>query len=159
MVVEFPQSAKSSHKSIKIAYYEESSDSVRMVSSHRLLFTPCFLPSQLLWIKLENGLSIFDNETFVDRSDDSLCLQDFFLPFTIVHDNKIFTFYQYWHFLNKNFTMPFKELKLMLKADFITILSANTASILHINQWGKNLFKNVTKNQKALIENVIIEIA
>ncbi len=155
--VVFPKSAKAKTKR-DIGYHEKKDKQVKAKSSHRLLFTPCFLPSQLLWIKLENGLSIFDNEAFITNSN-SIDPQNFFVPYTIVHKDQIFTLYQYRHFLNENLKISFEDLKLILKADFETILTTNAASILHINQREKDLLRKATTNQKALIEAILIEIA
>lgn len=153
----FPKSAKSTTKGI-IGHHEKKDKPVKARSSHRLLFTPCFLPSQLLWIKLEGGLSIFDNEAFIINSI-STHQKDFFVPYTIIHKDQIFTLYQYRYFLNEDLKMSFEDLKPILKVDFETILNANAASILHTNQWEKDLLRKATANQKALFESIFIEIA
>lgn len=155
--VVFPKSAKSTSKRI-IGYHEKKDKQVKAKSSHRLLFTPCFLPSQLLWIKLEGGLSIFDNEAFISNSS-SISQPNFFIPYTIIHENQIFTLYQYRHFLNESLKMSFEDLKPILKSDFETILTTEDASIFHINQWEKDLLRKATANQKALFESIFIEIA
>jgi len=155
--VVFPKSAKSTSKRI-IGYHEKKDKQVKAKSSHRLLFTPCFLPSQLLWIKLEGGLSIFDNEAFISNSS-SISPPNFFIPYTIIHENQIFTLYQYRHFLNESFKVSFEDLKPILKSDFETILTTEAASIFHINQWEKDLLRKATTKQKALIESILIEIA
>jgi len=96
--------------------------------TRRKLFEPGLLAGKVLWMKLENGLSIFDNKEYaIHYSEDSLpSATDYFIPQTIILNKKTYTTYTYL----QNFEdLIIGEDKKVLKDHFEKLFNSNTASV------------------------------
>ena len=113
--------------------------------TRRKLFEPGLLAGKVLWMKLENGLSIFDNKEYaIHYSEDSLpSATDYFIPQTIILNKKTYTTYTYL----QNFEgLILAENEEILKDHFEKLFNSNTASVFKFKKhFGKHLSEECQK--------------
>jgi hypothetical protein len=158
----FPLSAQQIGK-VPLVRHHERGDQMRQVDTHRVLFMPCLLPGGFLWLKLENGLSIFDNEVYlayIERGDPDQMqpLLDFFTPFTFkaIYEDVGKSVYDY---IDKVIVPEINitdELRLPdgLKLTYqliSSIIVSNSASLFWNNQFAMDVFDRLESLAKTLL--------
>ena len=146
-------SALDKHKKIIIAYVKKK---LKKYYTHRRFFEPGMLAGRVLWIKLEKGLSIFDNKEYAAyyQANDSSSPVDYFIPQTVLLNGHIYSTYTYL----QNFeNLIMAEDDGILKTHFEQLFSSNSASIFNENFW-ENLSEDCKKKLEKLNDNVKIKL-
>lgn len=119
--------------------------------TRRKLFEPGLLAGKVLWMKLENGLSIFDNKEYaIHYSEDSLpSATDYFIPQTILLNEKIYTSYAYF----QNFEdLILAEDEEILKDHFEKLFNSNTASVFKFKKHFWNYLSKECQRKLGFLE-------
>ena len=155
-------------KKTSLVFRKKGEKGVYLTRTHRCIYEPALLPGNILWLKLENGLSIFDNETFVKNTDASKSISSFFTPFTTFWAGEwisVYSFKKKLQELAREDTLTMCE-AINLNLHLQKMLSA-TDPMITTNQFGKDfkryyvsvikkVLQILTKNEKKSLKSFFI---
>ena len=123
-------------------FHSKEDGTIHAIRTHRCIYEPALLPGKILWLKLENGLSIFDNEAFekCDKAPESI--SPFFIPFTTFWNGEWVSVYSCIKSLTKladtDHTLTVED-KTNLDKNLQKMLTAHTAPMISANQFETDL--------------------
>ena len=155
MTVSFPLSAKQFEKMPLVRRHGRDA-SMYQTYTHRILYMPCLLPGGFLWLKLNNGLSVFMNEKYLANSALSSTSLFKCLTFKAIGDERPEnSVYDYFETVIKYINIENEEGlpgALFWAYDIVvSIMQSGSGSFFWYNQFEKNFFNELHAFAKALL--------
>lgn len=137
----WPKTAMRAEK-LPVCFRKKGKDEIYEKATHRCIYEPALLPGNILWLKLENGLSIFDNEAFFECGNPRESISPFFTPFITFWNGKWVSVYSCIERLielaKTDHQLTMCE-AINLNLHLQKMLSAHTAPMIATNQYWMDL--------------------
>ena len=156
LAIPFPISAQQEDRLVLVRH-KKKGDKMHQITTHRILYTPCLLPGGFLWLKLNNGLSVFMNNRYVENPNSDSVSFFRYLTFKSIYDerpeNSLHDYLDsvIWKYVNIENIKSFPEALCDSYQIIISIMLGGSASFFYDNQFDTNFFNILSPISKTLL--------